>query len=63
MRILQKAITPNGKYEIRVTSKNRYGEYEVQFYSKGKKLNDLTYFTDDEDDAFQTAHKEYNRNT
>ena len=47
--------TPDGKMIVCSDKKNEHGEYEVRLYVDGKKNDDATYFTDDWDDAVDTA--------
>ena len=46
----------NGVKAVKIKYDSEWEEFKVMFVDvNGKRINDMTYFTDDKDDAFDTA--------
>lgn len=60
MKTIKSATMQQG-LNIKVMGKNSYGEFEVRVYKNGKLLPDLTYYTDNKDDALNTAAYMYEK--
>ena len=59
MRLIS-TINKSIGFQAKVSYNNDYSEYVVKYYDENKKImsDNTFYFTDDKNDAIDTAHKE-----
>ena len=60
MRLIFNAQTADKTRTAKVYRDTQYNEFQVKFYDGSQLLQDATYFTDNKDDAINTAQYQLN---